>query len=147
MKAFAVCSALLIAAGVADAATDPPSPDVAVFSKAITIPAEEGAITASLGTIPAGKRLVVQSVAFLRGAGIPVGSSAHVYFTSQINGVVSRYALPSVSNTGEVSPGVFAAVTFYANAGTEVTATIVRTGDETNEEVDFVTVTGYYASP
>jgi hypothetical protein len=146
VKAIVVYSALLMT-GIANAATDPPSPDVAQFAVSAVI--ESNADTSapvSFPVVPAGKRLVIQSMTWYR-VSAATGSVGDCFITFKVDGVSALVSLPELVSQGQQAFGSTLSATYYANAGTAPSVSTSRTGSSTEQETDRIFITGYYVTP
>jgi len=92
----------------------------------------------SIGPVPHGKRLVVESVS----AQLDTSASGELY-TMQLNGPFTLFMLPSLISTAFALRRYFAthAVRFYVEAGDSIQFQVATTGDA-GEAVCYVS--GYY---
>ena len=105
---------------------------------------DNGNVTPGTQTVavPAGKRLVVQMVSVYRSRSLTAGSGVQIFLNGNVNGGYASYAMPSAIANGATYAGASQAMTFVADAGTEVLANAFRTVT-TGAETDTVTVSGY----
>lgn len=92
--------------------------------------------------VPAGKRLVVQTISVYRSGTLAAGSGAQIFINASLNSTYTSYAVPSVIANGAPYVGVAQPMTFVADPGTEVLANAYRTGT-TGAESETVTIAGY----
>lgn len=92
--------------------------------------------------IPAGQRLIIQTVSMFRATGGSSGSTVQVFIDASLNNAYGFYALPPVTNNGAVDIGATFTGTLYADGGTELLANAYRS-NTTGTETVTVSVTGY----
>jgi hypothetical protein len=144
MKAIILCvAAVLGVTNVAAADTDSPPRDVVQITTLMGIPVGSFDFSAPVATVPAGKRLVVQTVSFFRASATP-GSIGQLAIQTSVRGVTGDYVLPSATADGLFRPGASLSATFYADPQTQLLAFFIRTGTNTVIEDVSVTITGYY---
>ena len=93
-------------------------------------------------SIPAGKRLVAQTVSMYRSSSSPVGSTVQVFVNTNVGSKYSAYSLPAVPLTGAFFPGTTQALTFQADGGSLGVVNGFRNGTA-GDDYDTVTVSGY----
>ena len=91
--------------------------------------------------IPAGKRLVVQTVSFYRSGAISTGST-QIFINASVNGTYSAFSAPSAPATSASYSGATLPSLFYADGGTELLANAFR-NSTSGAESETVTVSGY----
>jgi hypothetical protein len=91
--------------------------------------------------IPAGKRLVVQTVSMYR-QGTIATQTVQIFINSSFGGTYTAFALPVVGGTTASYVGAAQPMTFYADGGTELLANVFRSGT-TGAESETVTISGY----
>ena len=92
--------------------------------------------------VPAGKRLVVQTMSVYRNASAPNGSSLQVFLNAVTNGALAAWSLPPVVANGTLFTGSTAAVTFYVDGGTNFLVNAFRNVTTGGEPLVF-SLTGY----
>jgi hypothetical protein len=118
------------------------APNPIVFNTSVVIPAGSGFTAGTVGHIPAGKYMVVQTVSYYRN-GVVAGSIGQLAIISTLLGKTGVfYTLPCVAD-GSPFPATTLSAIFYAGPNTTVTLGAYRSGSEANDETDVVTVTGY----
>jgi hypothetical protein len=95
--------------------------------------------------IPAGKRLIVQTVSMYRFGAGSNGSTVQIFMNANAGGTYASSAVPPATNTGATVTGATFNGTFYADGGTELEANAFRTNKKGAETVT-VSVTGYLVS-
>ena len=91
--------------------------------------------------IPAGKRLVVQTVSVYRSGAIST-QTTQVFINSSVGGSYAAFALPVISGSAASYVGIAQPMTFYSDGGTELLANAFRNGTA-GAEADTVTISGY----
>jgi len=138
--AFAAQAAIFT--GLAPTALHAAAPDAIQFSTTIEVPANATGGIGTIGTVPAGKRMIIQTISIYR-EGAVAGSIAQPFVSTVVNSITGYIALPQIIANGVSYPASTQSGTFYADAGTMISASLYRTGTATAEEADQVTVTGY----
>ena len=96
----------------------------------------------TLFNVPAGKRLVIESISvYLSGAA--ASSITSVFFQTVVSGAIGYHGL-TIPADGTIYPCGNLNAKFYADPGTSVFANIYRTGSVTGTEYVYATITGYY---
>lgn len=110
---------------------------------AVTIPAGSASATGNtLFTVPAGKRLVIESISIYL-ANSAASSITSFFFQTVVSGGIGYHGL-TIPADGTTYPLGNLNAKFYADPGSSVYANVYRTGVITSSESAFVTVTGYY---
>ena len=91
--------------------------------------------------VPAGKRLVVETVAVSR-SGVLGNTSSHIYLGATLNGNTVYYPLPVLGVNGVDAPGMAQMLRFYADPASTLSLYASRSGSS-GRETDVVTVSGY----
>ena len=94
--------------------------------------------------IPAGKRLVVQTVSVYRSGAIST-QTTQIFINTSVNGAYAAFALPPVSASTASYVGIAQPMTFYSDGGTELLANAFRNGTS-GAESETVTISGYLVS-
>jgi hypothetical protein len=118
------------------------APEPIVFVANVNIAAGDAVGSATIGPIPAGHYMVVQTVSFFR-TGWVSGSIAQVFVTSTILGKTGYFLVPPGVADGSLQPGATLSTVFYAAAASTPTIAAYRSGSVSNSETDTVTVSGY----
>ena len=90
--------------------------------------------------VPAGKRLVIQTVSVYENNG--EGQTLQAFIDPLINGSRQQYALPPVPDSGVVYPGVTQSMTLSADPGSTIIFEVFRHGSVNTNYVS-LTVYGY----
>ena len=106
--------AIGVLSGVAHAAGVPITP--VTLTAEVTIPASNTSGSLALVTVPAGMRLVIQTISYYRNAAA-AGSIGQIFIAIP---PAVYLAAPNVSADGSLFPGATIALTGYAAAGTSV---------------------------
>ncbi len=93
-------------------------------------------------TVPAGKRLVVQSMSAYRFGTVTNGTSVQVFADAATNGSVNAWAIPPIVAVGSDFPGTTVSVTFYVDAGNSMIVNGYRNSTASTESVA-VSISGY----
>lgn len=91
--------------------------------------------------IPAGKRLVVQTVSMYR-SGTISSSTTQIFINASVNGTYAAFALPFAQPTAGSYSGATLNGPFYADGGTELLANAFRSSTAGTES-DVVAISGY----
>jgi len=91
--------------------------------------------------IPAGKRLVVQTVSAYRSGAIST-QTVQIFINTSVGGTYAAFAMPLISGSTASYVGAAQPITFYADGGTELLANAFRSGTS-GAESETVTITGY----
>ena len=91
-------------------------------------------------TVPAGKRLMIQTVAIRKLSNN--NENIRPLIITQVSGTFGVYPLTTIYDDGAVEPGITQAITLSGDAGTTVRFALYRTGTVGKEYLD-VTVYGY----
>jgi hypothetical protein len=134
---------LLGLVNLASAEADSGGRDVVQINTILGIPEGSFDFSAPVATVPAGKRLVIQTVSFFR-ASATTGSIGQLAIQTSVHGVTGDYVLPAATADGLFRPGATLAAKFYADPGTQLLAFFIRTGTNSGIENVSVTITGYY---
>ena len=120
-------------------------PDAVQFQVTATIPEGAALVNVNLPTVPTGKRLVIQTISYVRNfaASETIGQMA---LTTTVNGSAASYWAPEVYNDGAPYPSSTAAVTIYADPGTTPSISFFRGGSDSTFEACAASVSGYYAA-
>ena len=92
--------------------------------------------------VPAGKRLIVQTISLYRNGSTPAGSTVQIFVNSAINGIYSAYSLPPAPGSDATFSGSTQALTFQADSGTSLVVNAFR-NEASGTESETVTVSGY----
>ena len=115
------------------------------FQTVASVTIASGSISATgntLFTVPAGKRLVIESISiYLTSAA--ASSITSVFFQTVVSGAIGYHGL-TIPADGTIYPCGNLNAKFYADPGTSVFANIYRTGSVTGTEYVYATITGYY---
>ena len=122
-------------------AADNPAFQPVQFRTYIEIPDATSSAAKSVYTVPAGKRLVIQTLSMYRTGTVTSGQSVQVFIDASFEGAYVSVALPSVPATG-TDPGTTLTAPCYADPGTSVEFYDYRTGSS-GDEFDYVSVIGY----
>ena len=92
--------------------------------------------------VPAGKRLVVQSMSAYRYGSPANGSSLQVYVDAYTNGQVGAWAMPPIVATGASFPGASLPLVYYVDGNTRFLVNVYRNTTVNAENVQF-NLSGY----
>ena len=101
-----------------------------------------GTIGAQAIPVPAGKRLIVQTVSQYRVSATAAGSTVQIFVNSSLNGTYSAYSLSPAPGTSASYSGSTQALTFQADGGSALVVNAFR-NTTVGAESDVVTVSGY----
>jgi hypothetical protein len=144
-RCLATIAFLAAFAALAPGAARAASPDAVQFDAGTTMPAGSSSGTTNLTTIPAGKRLVIQTINYYRHLAAS-GSIGQMLVTTTVNGSEVSYFVPEVPADGALYPTTTAAVTLYADPGTTPSIAFYRNGSLAGQEDCIAAVSGYYVT-
>ena len=118
---------------------DGDNPDRQPFLKNVSLVTLNGDNTAQSFAVPAGKRLVVETVTAFRSAVAQPEARAQIFLRASVGGVSGLYALPLLAGDGRVATE---SLHFRADPATSVLV-IASLNTPVSSEEDDVTVSGY----
>jgi hypothetical protein len=124
-------------------ATDNPANHAVQFS--IGVEMNNGAaqvIGEPVYTVPAGKRLVIQTVSVYRSGPDVFTQACQVFIIASFNHLSTVLALPDIQPNGISFPAATLSTVFYADPAAPVTINAYRTSG-LGQEFDYITITGY----
>jgi len=115
------------------------NPDRQPFLKYVSVNTVNTDNTAVSVPVPAGKRLVIETVTAYREAVSQPAINAQIYLRGQVNGVSGLYGLPLLTNSLRITTQP---MRFRADPGTNVLVIASLSGPVASE-IDDVTLSGY----
>lgn len=123
------------------------NPAVQPFQQEISYYFDVGSRTAVLDSegiiVPAGKRLVIQTVSEYSTSRASTGMKTFIHVKSR--GVNGQYSLPPLQNIGQPYPGAVQTITLYADPASTVSFEVLR-ANPTDVEYAVFEVCGYYVN-